>query len=266
MAENDQKLDFSGLEDKNLAALIEELHKAGAHFGYSRTRRHSSVKNFIFGSKNRMDIIDLEVMARSYKTAMEFISKLGSEGKQILFVGNKKEAQQIITDGAKNIGMPYVSLRWIGGTITNAMEIRKRVARMEDLMTRKATGALDVYTKKERLLLDREIAKLQKHFSGIQSMRRAPAALIVVDAKKEETAVEEARQAGIPVVALCGTDNDIENVTFPIVSNDSSLAVISLFVEKISEAYKNGIKIAPKAITPAPVVPSAKSGQFMPEE
>ena len=205
-------------------------------------------------------------MAKSYKSALEFISKLGSEGKQILFVGNKKEAQKIVTDGAKDLGMPYVSLRWIGGTITNAMEIRKRIARMEDLMARKASGALDVYTKKERLLLDREVAKLQKFFAGIQNMRRAPAALIVVDARNEETAVEEARQANIPVIALCGTDNNISNITFPIVSNDSSMASISLFIDKISEAYKNGIKIAPKAAPTTPVVPNAKVAKMIEEK
>lgn len=265
MSENDQKLDFSGLNDKNLASLVEELHKVGAHFGYSRTRRNSSVKPFIFGSKNRMDIIDLEQMAKSLKSALDFVSKLGSEGKQILFVGNKKESQSLVLNSAKELGMPYVALRWIGGTITNAMEIRKRIARMEDLMTRKATGALDVYTKKERLLLDREIAKLQKFFAGIQNMRRAPAALIVVDSRNEETAVEEARMAGIPIIALCGTDNDITNITFPIVSNDSSIASISYFLEKVVEAYKDGIKIAPK-VALAPVVPNAKVAKMIEEK
>ncbi len=263
MSESEQKLDLSSITDKNISELIEELYKVGAHYGYSRTRRHPSVKNFIFGSKNRMDIVDLEKMARSLQSALEFVSKLGSEGKQILFVGNKKEAQSLVETGAKNINMPYVSLRWIGGTITNAPEIRKRVARMEDLMTKKATGGLDVYTKKERLLLDREVAKLQKHFSGIQNMRRAPSALIVVDPRNEHTAVDEARMAKIPVIALSGTDCNISNITFPVIANDYSLASISLFVDKITEAYRDGVKLAPKIVTPTPVVPNAKVGKHL---
>ncbi|HBM45504.1 MAG: 30S ribosomal protein S2 [Parcubacteria group bacterium GW2011_GWF2_38_76] len=253
MAETEQKLDFSGLEDKNLASLVEELYKAGAHFGYSRSRRHPSVKNFIFGSKNRMDIIDLEPMAKSLKTALEFVARLGAEGKQILFVGNKKEAQDAVIDGATKLNMPYVALRWMGGTLTNAPEIRKRVARMEDLIAKKAVGGLDMYTKKERLLLDREVAKLQKHFGGVVSMKRAPAALIVVDSRNEETGVAEARMANIPVIGLSGTDNNISNINFPIVANDSSRASISLFINKIVEAYRDGIKNAPKPVAPVAV-------------
>jgi small subunit ribosomal protein S2 len=250
MSEADNKLDFSGLEDKSLAALVEELYRAGAHFGYSRSRRHPSVKNFIFGSKNRMDIIDLEKMAKSFKTALDFVAKLGSEGKQILFVGNKKEAQEAVKNGAEKLDMPYVALRWIGGTLTNAPEIRKRVARMEDLISKKATGGLDMYTKKERLLLDREAAKLQKHFAGVASMKRAPAAVIVVDSKNEETAVSEAKMAKIPVVGLSGTDNNITGLSYPVIANDSSRASITLFVEKIVEAYRDGIKNAPKPAAP----------------
>lgn len=256
MSEVDNKLDFSGLEDKSLAALVEELYKAGAHFGYSRSRRHPSVKNLIFGSKNRMDIIDLEPMAKSLKSALEFIAKLGAEGKQILFVGNKKEAQDAVKDGAVKLNMPYVALRWMGGTLTNAPEIRKRVARMEDLIAKKAVGGLDMYTKKERLLLDREVAKLEKHFGGVVNMKRAPAAVIVVDSRNEETAVAEARMANIPVVGLSGTDNNISGINFPIVANDSSKASISMFINKIIEAYRDGIKNAPKPATPIAVAKS----------
>ncbi|MEI6296657.1 MAG: 30S ribosomal protein S2 [bacterium] len=255
--EIEQKLDFSGINDKTLIALIEELYKAGAHFGYSRTRRHPSVKSFVYGSKNRMDIVDLESIAKSLKSALEFIAKLGSEGKQILFVGNKKESQDLVVECAKKLNMPYVALRWIGGTLTNSLEIRKRVARMEDLMTRKATGALDVYTKKERLLLDREVAKLQKHFAGIAIMKRAPAAVVVIDSRNEATAVEEARMANIPVVSLSGTDNNISGIAFPVVANDISRTNISLFLNKIIEAYKEGIKNAPKVVTPTPVATTA---------
>lgn len=250
MSEVDNKLDFSGLEDKSLAALVEDLHRSGAHFGYSRSRRNPSVKNFIFGSKNRMDIVDLEKVAKSLKTALDFVAKLGAEGKQILFVGNKKEAQEIVKNGAEKLGMPYVALRWIGGTLTNAPEIRKRVARMEDLVSKKATGGLDMYTKKERLLLDREAAKLQKFFSGVANMKRSPAAVVVVDSRNEETAVSEARMAKIPVISLSGTDNNIAGIAFPVVANDSSRANITLFIEKIVSAYRDGIKNAPKPAAP----------------
>jgi len=257
--ENEQKLDYSGLSDKSLANIVEELYKAGSYFGYSRTRRHPSVKSFIFGSKNRMDILDLEKSADSFRNALTFVSKLGSEGKQILFVGNKKEARELVEETAKKIGMPFVALRWIGGTLTNAMEIRKRISRMEDLLSKKESGALNVYTKKERLLIDREIAKLEKHFAGIAIMRRAPAALIVIDSRHEETAVGEARQAGIPVVSLSGTDNNISGINYPVVANDSSMAMISLFLNKVAEAYKEGLKMAPKVVSPTPVLEQNKN-------
>lgn len=262
MAEQ-QKIDTAGIADKEIVSLVEELHSAGAHFGYSRTKRHSSTKSLVYGSKNRMDILDLEKMAVSLKTALDFISKMGAEGKQILFVGNKKEVRGIVEESAKSIGMPYVTLRWIGGTLTNSTEIKKRIARMEDLMTKKATGGLDVYTKKERLLLDREVAKLQKFFGGIVNMRRAPSAVVVVDSDFEKIAVTEAIMAKIPVVSLSSTDCNISRISLPVVANDSSSSSISYFISKIVDAYKNGVKMAPKLVTPAPVVPNAKVAKHL---
>jgi len=262
MAEQ-QKIDTAGIADKDIVSLVEELYSAGAHFGYSRTKRHSSTKSFVYGSKNRMDILDLEKMAVSLKMALDFIAKMGAEGKQILFVGNKKEARGIVEDSAKSIGMPYVTLRWIGGTLTNSTEIKKRIARMEDLMTKKATGGLDVYTKKEKLLLDREITKLQKFFGGIVNMRRAPSAVVVIDSDFEKIAVTEAIMSKIPVVSLSSTDCNISRIALPVVANDSSSSSISYFISKIVDAYKSGIKMAPKLITSAPVVPNAKIAKHL---
>jgi small subunit ribosomal protein S2 len=136
--------------------------------------------------------------------------------------------------------MPYVAGRWIGGTITNAPEVKKRVAKFEDLQKQKEKGELTKYTKKERLLIDREISNLDEMFSGIVSMKEMPKALFVIDPKKEFIAVAEAKKAGIPVVALCNTDCDITKVDYPIVANDSSVSSISLFISEIVKAYKSG--------------------------
>lgn len=239
----EQTVDLSGLTPQ-YGGLIEELKNAGAHFGYSRTRRHPSVKPFLYASKNKMDVINLEETAKALQSAMDFVQGLAKEGKQILFTGNKKEARDIVAEGAKKIKMPYVSQRWIGGTLTNTGEIRKRIARLEDLLQKKATGGLDVYTKKERLLIDREIARLQRNFSGIVEMRRLPAALIAVDSGAEKTAITEAQMIGIPVITLSGTDSDISGISYPVVANDSSISSIAYFIDKIVGAYKNAPKTA----------------------
>jgi len=220
------------------SSLIESLFSLGAHFGYSRSRRHPSVKDFIFGSKNRVDIIDLEQTIKSLNTALEFVASLAKEGKTILFVGNKYEARKIIKDAADSLDMPYCAERWIGGTFTNFSEIQKRVARLEDILQKKETGGLDVYTKKERGLIDKELSDLEKRFSGIVSMKKLPNALLVIDSKEEDSAVREARQLGIPVISLSASDCDISLIDYPIVANDSSAESIKFFLDKIVEAYQ----------------------------
>jgi small subunit ribosomal protein S2 len=219
---------------------IDAMFKAGAHFGYQKSRRDPSTASFIFGTKNKVEIIDLEKTNEQLEKAEEFVSSIAKTGKQILFVGGKSEAKSFIKIGAESIDMPYVDGRWIGGAITNFPEIKKRIAKFEDLQKQKEKGELTKYTKKERLLIDREIANLDEMFSGIVSMKEAPKALFIIDPKKEFIAVAEARKAGIPVIALANTDCDIKIIDFPIVANDASTSSIAFFVSEIVKSYKAG--------------------------
>jgi small subunit ribosomal protein S2 len=220
--------------DKNL----DELFKVGAHFGFGKSRRHPSTSPFIFGSKNRVDIFDLEKTDEALTKALEFVASLAAVKSPILFVGGKNEAQNIIKEEAEKIGLPYLASRWIGGTLTNFPEIRKRIDMMLDLLNQKEKGELGKYTKKERLLIDRKIEKLQKMFGGIKNMTALPKALFIIDPRFEETAQREAKTMKIPVIALCGSDNNINGIDYPIPANDSNIASIRYFVEKIVEAYK----------------------------
>jgi small subunit ribosomal protein S2 len=225
---------------QELQGAMDEMFKAGAHFGYSKTRRHPSTGKFIFATKNKNDIIDLEKTETLLKDAEEFVKSLASTGKQILFVGVKPEAKKAVYDGALAIEMPYVTERWIGGAITNFSEIKKRVAKLEDLRDKKEKNMLDMYTKKERLLIDIDIMKMGRNFSGLVSMKKIPDALFVIDPKREHIAVDEARQAGIPVIALMNSDCNFKDVDYPIVANDASISSIAYFVNRIVEAYKQG--------------------------
>jgi small subunit ribosomal protein S2 len=225
-------------EKKINSERIDEMFKVGAHFGYSKTRRHSSIAPYIFGVKNKVEIIDLEKTDELLDKALAFIAGLAHEGKQVLFVGGKNEARSSLKIAAESVGMPFVDGRWIGGTLTNFPEIKKRLMKLEDLTNQKEKGELSKYTKKERLMIDREIANLERFFSGISSMKDLPKAMIVVDSKKEIIAVTEAKRMNIPVVSLCGTDCDIADVNYPVVANDSSVSSITFFVNEIARAYQ----------------------------
>jgi len=227
---------------------IEQMFEAGAHFGYSKTKRHPSVKKFIFGSKNRVEIFDLEKTSESLEKVQEFVKELASDRKQILFVSGKGEAKEAVEKGASAVGMPFVAGRWIGGTLTNSIEINKRVSRFQKLSDDKEKGLLGKYTKKERLLIDREIAKLDMKFSGLVSLKGLPEALFVIDPKHEEIAVSEAIEKNIPIIALANSDCNIQNIKYPIVANDSSKLSIQYFIEKIVNAYEEGKAMVPKKI------------------
>lgn len=214
------------------------MFAVGAHFGYSKTRRHSSIAPYIFGVKNRVEIIDLEKTDDLLARALVFVADLAKENKQVLFVGGKNEARNALRMAAESIGMPFVDGRWIGGTLTNFAEIKKRLNKLEDLTKQKEKGELTKYTKKERLMIDREIANLDRFFSGILPMKDLPKALIVVDPKKEIIAVTEALRMNIPIIALSGTDCDISDIKYPIVANDSSVSSITFFVNELAKAYQ----------------------------
>ena len=237
------------MEVKNTSnnGVIDSLFSVGAHFGFAKSRRHPSAKPFIFGIKNKVEIFDLEKTEIALDKALEFVKEIGAKKGTILFVGGKNEARGAIEKGAESLNQPYVSGRWIGGTLTNFPEIKKRVAKMEDLLSQKEKGELVKYTKKERLLIDRDIAKMHKMFSGIVSMKNVPSALFIVDTRQEVTAVKEAKTLNIPVISLSGSDCDLSDSLYPIPANDSAKASIEFFVTKVVEAYKAGGLMQKKA-------------------
>ncbi len=223
---------------KTNESFIQEMFEAGAHIGYSKTRRHPSTQKFIFESRQRKDIIDIEKTAVQLETAVNFLKDLQGTDHQILFVGTKAEAKRIIREAAELIDMPFITERWLGGTLTNAHELKKRVGRLVTLSEQAEKGELVAATKKEKLMLEREIERLERKFGGLRSLRKSPVALFVIDPAKEHIAIEEARQMNVPVIALANTDCDISNITYPIVANDTSLSSINLFTKKIADALK----------------------------
>ncbi len=216
------------------------MFASGTHFGLGKSRRHPSISSYIFGTKNGTDIFDLEKTHVIFEKAKAFVASLAKDNKTILFVGGKKEAFKSIRNAAELQAMPYVDGRWIGGTISNFPQIRKRIDRYEKLTTDKEKGELAKYTKRERMLIDKEIASLEKMFLGIVSMKKIPDALFVIDPRKEKIAVKEAMDYNIPVIALCGSDCDISDITYPIIGNDTSKISIQYFVDEISKAYQEG--------------------------
>lgn len=228
------------LYSSDMAADIKTLFEAGAHFGFSRARRHPTAAPYIFATKDRTDIFDLEESGKRLEAAKEFAASLASQGKQLLIVGGKNEAISVVKQVAESIDMPYVAGRWIGGTLTNFKNIRKRIERLEKLTKERESGELAKYTKRERLMIDREIEELLGRFGGLVSLTDLPGALFVIDSRHEDTAVKEANQLKIPVVALASTDCDFSLVQYPIPANDTSVKSIKLVAEAVAGAYSDG--------------------------
>lgn len=221
-----------------MEALVNQLFSVGGHYGYTRTRRHPSTKPFLYGTKNRTDIIDLEKTVASLATAEEILATLGATGKQVLFVGTKPEAKAAVKAAAEALGMPYVDERWIGGTLTNDRQIKSRVVLFEDLSEKNEKNELVAKTKKEKLLLERKIAKLARRFGGLTTMKSIPGVLVVVDSREESIAITEANKTGIPVISISNTDCDIMPVAYPIVANDANKKTIEFFMNRFVNAYK----------------------------
>ncbi len=221
---------------------VEEMFKRGAHYGYSKSRRHPSTTPYIFATKNGVDIINIEKTYDLFEKAMEQITKYASAGKVILFVGTKAEARQPVIETALALNMPYVSERWVGGSLTNLPEIKKRISKLLDLRDQKEKGGLDKYTKKEKLLIDREMEDMTKNFQGLTSITKVPDVMFVIDPKKEHIAVTEAHKMNIPVIGLLNTDCNLKQVEYPVIANDASVSSISFFLEEAKNAYQNGSK------------------------
>lgn len=218
--------------------LVKEMLAAGAHFGYSKTKRHPSAKSYVFGTKNNADIIDITKTEAMLEKAIAFVKTLALEKKTILFMSSKPESKRIMEAAATSLGMPYVENRWIGGTLTNFPQIKKRIDVLIDLKNKKEKNLLDKYTKKEQSDFARQIEKMTKSFGGLVGMTKKPDALFIIDTRKEKIALTEAQMTRIPVISLSNTDNDLSGITYPIVGNDASRTSVKFFVDKIVEAYK----------------------------
>ena len=219
---------------------IEEMFKAGVHYGYSKSRRHPSASSYVFATKNGVDIINIEKTYELYEKAIEAITKYAASGKTILFVGTKPEARQQIIETALALNMPYVSERWVGGALTNFPEIKKRIVKLLDLRDQKEKGELDKYTKKEQLLIDKEMEDMTKNFQGLTGITKTPDVVFIIDPKKEQIALTEAKKMKLPIIALLNTDCNLKQVQYPIIANDASVSSITYFLSKIKEAYING--------------------------
>ena len=226
-------------------ALIDSLFKAGSHFGYSRSRRHPSTLKFLFGTKGGVEIFDLEKTAVEIEKAMTFIRSLAADRKTLLFVSSKAESREALQRTAESLNQPYVSGRFIGGTLTNWSEIKKRTDRLTELSGLREKGELAKFTKLERLLIDREIEELELMFGGLKGLTKIPNAMLVVDPRKEKIAVEEARKSKIPVIALLNSDCDASIITYPVPGNDATMASVKLFLEQVKVAWEEGARNAP---------------------
>ena len=220
--------------------IVEEMFSAGAQYGYSKSRRHPSVSSFIYSTRASGDIINLEKTASQLGEAEGFAMELGKDKKTILLVGTKAEARNSVKEAAESLDMPYVIERWIGGTISNFSEIKKRIAELEKYKKDSESGELEKYTKKERTVMAKHMERLSRYYGGMSGLSKLPDALFIIDPREEEIAATEALSADIPVIALANSDSDIRNIKYPIVANDAALPSIKFFTEKIKDAYKTG--------------------------
>ena len=227
-----------------------ELLKSGAHFGHKASRWNPKMKPFIFSTRNNIHIIDLEKTRNALQKAADFAGEIAKSGGTILFIGTKRQTREIVREQAESCGMPYVNLRWLGGTFTNFRTIQKTVRKLEKLQSRKDSPDFELkYTKKERLLIEREIEKLTKLFAGIKDMKRTPQAVFITDIHHDMIALTESRKMKVPIIAITDTNTDPSLVNYPIPANDDAVAAVSLITDVITQT----IKANKSAATVAPV-------------
>jgi len=218
---------------------MQELLEAGVHFGHQTRRWNPKMKPYIFGKRNGIYIIDLQRTLKLAKEALDFVNNLGLEGKRLLFVGTKRQAQEAIAEEARRCGGFFVTHRWLGGTLTNFVTLRTSIQRLKEVEGRLNDSAAPL-TKKERLRLDREHARMVRNLDGIRDMEELPDAIFVIDPKKEAIAVAEANKLGIPVIAVVDTNCDPELIDYIIPGNDDAIRAIRLFAAKLADAYSQG--------------------------
>jgi small subunit ribosomal protein S2 len=222
---------------------MKELLEAGVHFGHQTKRWNPKMKEYIFGERNGIYIIDLQKTLKMFKEASKFVQELAADGKIVLFVGTKRQAQDAIAEEATKCGGFYINQRWLGGLLTNWVTVQKSVKRLKELDEMATDGRYDLLPKKEVIKLERERKHLQANLAGIKNMSRLPDAVFVIDSNKEQIAVREARKLGIPVVAVVDTNCDPSEVDYVIPGNDDALRAIRLFTSKISESIAEGSQL-----------------------
>jgi small subunit ribosomal protein S2 len=222
---------------------MKELLEAGVHFGHQTKRWNPKMKEYIFGERNGIYIIDLQKTLKMFKEASKFVQDLANDGRIVLFVGTKRQAQDAIAEEAQRCGMFYINQRWLGGLLTNWVTVQKSVKRLKELDEMATDGRYELLPKKEVIKLERERKHLQANLAGIKNMSRLPDAIFVIDSNKEQIAVREARKLGIPVVAVVDTNCDPSEVDYVIPGNDDALRAIRLFTSKISESIAEGAQL-----------------------
>jgi len=220
---------------------MKQLLEAGVHFGHQTKRWNPKMKQYIFGARNGIYIIDLQQTVKMFKVGHDLVKDAASKGKRVLFVGTKKQAQSAIAQAAQKCGMDYVNHRWLGGLLTNFSTIKNGISRFKELEAVKAsTGPTTSYTKKELTVLEKERARLERNIGGIRDMNGVPGVIFVVDSKKETIAIKEARRLGVPVVAIVDTNCDPDEVDYIIPGNDDAIRAIELFSNAMAEACIDG--------------------------
>lgn len=222
--------------------LVRQLIDAGVHFGHRVSRWNPKMRPYIYGRRNLIHIIDIRETIKGLLRAKRFLTRVVSEGADVLFVGTKRQARAVIEHHARRLGMPYVTERWLGGTLTNFSTIRSRLSRLEELEELERSGQLASYSKKMVAILTRERNKIRRNLEGIRNMNRLPGALVVVDVRREHNAVKEARKLGIPTVCLIDTDSDPDYADVPIPGNDDAIRSIELIVSHLADAVEEGLK------------------------
>jgi small subunit ribosomal protein S2 len=248
---------------------MKELLEAGVHFGHQVRRWNPKMKEYIFGERNGIYIIDLQKTQRMFREAIAFVTNLIAEdkGKTVLFVGTKRQAQDAIREEAEKCGQYYVNQRWLGGLLTNFQTVQKSIKRLKDLESMQTDGRYEKMTKKERIKLDRERESLNKNLSGIKSMNRLPDVVFIIDVKKEEIAVAEANRLGIPIVAVVDTNCSPEGIDYVIPGNDDALRAVRLFASRIADSIVEGNQIATEGgVVAAEPAEDAGKGEAGPDE
>ena len=238
---------------------MKDLLEAGVHFGHQTKRWNPKMKGYIFGERNGIYIIDLGKTVKLFQQAEEFVTTLAAEGRTVLFVGTKRQAQDVIAEEAQRCAMFHVNQRWLGGLLTNFTTIQRSLARLRDLEAMVTDGRYDTLSKKEIARLEKEKKKLQKNLDGIRQMSRLPDAVFVVDTKKEKIAVDEARKLKIPIIGIVDTNCDPDEVDFVIPGNDDALRAIRLFASRIADAVMSGRGARESAQVDAEAAPGAEA-------